>query len=254
MIWRDKGIMQRFKTCVSYDGAKYSGWQVQPRDVSVQGTIEAALKELSGEIVKVHGSGRTDQGVHARHQFAHFDLEKKFSGKALRRALNALLPDDIRILNAVKVPDSFHARYSAVSKEYRYFIFNAEVMPPMVRAYRTHVRSALDIGAMQLVAKQLVGEHDFSAFSASGNKSIDNYVRNLFELKVSKRGSEIVITAKSNGFLYKMVRSIAGCLIKAGKGQITPKQVAEVLKSRKRTQHVETAKPQGLFLWNVSYK
>ncbi len=245
--------MQRFKITISYDGTEYFGWQVQPEDVSVQGTIEKALHELSGESIKVHGSGRTDQGVHARGQVAHFDIEKKFTERGMMRALNALLPEDIRILSSKKVCDSFHARKTVKTKEYRYFIWNDEVLPPFQRSYRTHVRTPLDVDKMAKAAKYLVGRHSFKSFSANRRKEEGSYVRDLYRLDVKKKGSEIVIIAQGSGFLYKMVRSIAGYLIRVGKGKAKPAETKKILKAEKRTQHVETAPPQGLFLWKVRY-
>lgn len=245
--------MQRYKVTIAYDGTDYFGWQIQPNNVSVQGTIENALFKLSGERIKVHGSGRTDQGVHARAQAAHFDIDKSFTEKALTRAMNAVLPEDIRILNSQKVSRTFHARKDAKNKEYRYFIWNNEVMPPCLRKYRTHIRTALDIDAMQEAAASLVGLHDFSSFCSKRYAEEEDFVRNLLTLNVKKKGNEIVVTARSEGFLYKMVRSITGYLLNVGKGKVRPAQTSKVLAGRKRTQHVQTARPEGLFLWKVTY-
>jgi tRNA pseudouridine38-40 synthase len=245
--------MQRFKISVSYDGTAYYGWQVQPKDVSIQSSLEGVLRQLSGETVKVHGSGRTDQGVHARRQVAHFDLEKSFTAKKLRTAMNALLPVDIRVHLAEKVDSEFHARWHTTSKQYRYLIWNSSDVPPFLRLYRSHVRTSLDVDAMSEAAAHLLGEHDFTAFTANSNDVVDNPVRKLTRLDVTKKGSEIVIIAEGNGFLYKMVRSLAGFLIKVGKGVAPPAEAAEVLASGKRTEHVQTAPPEGLFLWKVNY-
>lgn len=245
--------MQRYKIVLSYDGTNYYGWQSQPKNISVQSTIEYVLHKLSGETIRVHGSGRTDKGVHARRQVAHFDMKKAFEGKALARAFNALLPDDIRVLSARKVPDAFHARHDVKGKEYRYFIWNSEVLPPFRRCYRTHVRSPLDVPAMRKAALLLAGRHNFRSFCAARYKGEENFVRDLRKLSVSKKGAEIIITAESAGFLYKMVRSITGHLVRVGKGRIEPADTVKILKAANRTQHVETALPTGLFLWNVRY-
>ncbi|MFC1497921.1 tRNA pseudouridine(38-40) synthase TruA [Verrucomicrobiota bacterium] len=246
--------MQRYKLTIAYDGTDYAGWQVQPNGMTVQERLENSIHKLTGgEKVKVHGSGRTDQGVHARQQVAHFDLNKTISCKTLRRGLNALLPADVRILKAQRANPTFHARRSAVSKEYRYFIWNGDIIPPFLRHYRTHIRTPLDIVGMRKACSLLMGRHDFTAFSANSKKEIESAVRNLSELRILKRGSEIVIIAKSEGFLYKMVRSLAGFLIKVGEGAKPPTDAKIILSSRKRTARVPTAPPQGLFLWNVIY-
>lgn len=245
--------MARFRIDITYDGTGYVGWQVQPNGVTVQEKIEEALKQITGEAVKIHGSGRTDQGVHALKQVAHFDLGKEFPPEHLPKALNSLLPPDIRVLAAGHVPADFHARRQARSKEYRYFIWNAETMPPFYRNYRMHVRNRLDVTAMRKAAAHLVGKHDFAAFTANPNRVVESTVRNLFELKIMKHGPELVIVARGEGFLYRMVRSLAGFLIRVGEGALGPGEAAEILRSKVRTARVPTAQPQGLFLWNVTY-
>ena len=243
----------RYKITVAYDGSAFFGWQVQPSKRTVQEDIEKAIHRLTGETVKVHGSGRTDQGVHARAQMAHLDLEQPLSGPALRKALNALLPPDIRIAAAAKAAPNFHARRSAREKEDRYFIWNAEIVPPFLRLYRTHVRGKLDAAAMAEAAKLLVGNHDFAAFTANPNRVVESTVRHLSELRVARRGPEIVISARSNGFLYKMVRSLCGFLIRVGEGAVPPSEARHILTSQVRTARVPTAPPEGLFLWRVTY-
>ncbi len=245
--------MNRYKLTISYDGTCYSGWQVQPKHVTVQQLLQDALKTITGERVVVHGSGRTDQGVHARGQVAHLDLHKPLPCEKLQKSLNGVLPQDIRILKAQRATASFDARRGAVSKEYRYFIWNADVVPPFLRLYRTHIRTPLDVDAMARAAKHLVGRHDFAAFTANSRRVMESTTRNLTELKVKRQGKEIVIVTRSNGFLYKMVRSFAGFLIKVGKGDVKPAEAGNVLASRQRTTRVPTAKPEGLFLWSVRY-
>jgi tRNA pseudouridine38-40 synthase len=227
---------------------------VQPKDVTVQAVIQDAIAQVCGEKVVLHGSGRTDQGVHARRQVAHFDLTKKSLPPArILNALNAVLPNDIRIPFATQVPASFHARYSAIGKEYRYFIWNGYVVPPFKRAYVTQVRRTLDVDTMQRAAGYLTGKHDFAAFTANAKRVVDSTVRTVSELSVTRKGNEIVIVAKAEGFLYKMVRSLAGFLIKAGQGAVPPSHAKAVLASRQRTTAVPTAPPEGLFLWQVKY-
>lgn len=246
--------MKRFKITVSYDGTNYVGWQVQPNGVSVQGQIETALLRLSNETVKVHGSGRTDQGVHAQGQVAHFDLEKEFTTKGIMRALNAVLPTDIRIMRCATCPADFHSRKHAVHKTYCYFIWNAPTMPPTKRFYQLHVKQKLDVEAMRKAASMLVGLHDFASFTANPKTVVYSTIRRVFDLKVRKRGSEIVIIARGEGFLYKMVRALAGWLLRVGKGEVPAEDTASILERKLRTSQVPTAPARGLFLWRVCYK
>jgi tRNA pseudouridine38-40 synthase len=245
--------MSRYKLTIAYDGSEYAGWQAQPVDRTIQRVIEEALCRLTGERAGCYGSGRTDSGVHARGQVAHVDLARPAAPDKLVRGLNALLPADIRILNARKVPPTFHARRSVRRKEYRYFIWNAPVLPPFYRRYRTHVRTPLNVGAMREAAKHLEGEHDFAAFTANPNRPVKSTTRRLEQLRVTEKGNEIIIVARSDGFLYKMVRSLCGFLIRVGEGAVAPQETAAVLASRTRTARVPTAPPQGLFLWHIRY-
>lgn len=238
---------------MAYDGSAYAGWQVQPHHPTVQQKIEESLKRLTGVVVKVHGSGRTDQGVHAEGQVAHFDLPKKWVCRHLLKGLNAILPQDIRILRVARAKPDFHARRSAVKKEYRYFIWNSDVMNPCRRAYALHVRKPLDVKAMQAAAHLLVGRHDFAAFTANPNREVESTVREVYDLSVRRAGSLIVIRASSEGFLYKMVRSLTGLLLRVGEGVVSLEEVKEILASKIRTARVPTAPPEGLFLWKVWY-
>jgi tRNA pseudouridine38-40 synthase len=238
---------------LQYDGFAYHGWQIQPGDLTVQEVIEKVLSRICDQPVKINGSGRTDQGVHGHGQVAHFTLSHPIQVVAILRALNALLPADIRILSLRKARPDFHARRSAVCKEYRYFIWNGHCLPPFLARYRAHVRKPLDLAAMQDAARRLVGEHDFAAFAANPSRVVESTVRNLSLLTVTRRGKDIIIRARSNGFLYRMVRSLAGFLIRVGEGEVPPEQADEILSSRIRTARVPTAHPQGLFLWKVWY-
>lgn len=245
--------MTRYKLTISYDGAAYAGWQIQPDHLTVQEVLQNAVRQIAGEDVVVHGSGRTDQGVHARQQVAHLDLRERAMPAKLCGGLNAVLPADIRILKVAKAADSFDARRGAISKEYRYFIWNGQTVPPFLRLYRTHIHNPLDTEAMAKAASYLAGRHDFAAFTANPNRAVESTVRHLTELSVKRRGHEIVIIAKSDGFLYKMVRSLAGFLIRVGEGAVPPSEARGILSSRVRTNRVPTAPPHGLFLWNVEY-
>ena len=243
----------RYRMTVAYDGTPYAGWQVQPVHLTVQQRLEETLKQLTGETVKVHGSGRTDQGVHARGQVAHFDLSRRWVCGQVLKGLNALLPPDIRVLRVNRAKPDFHARRSAVKKEYRYFIWNSPVMDPCHRFYALHIRKPLDVKAMQAAAHLLVGRHDFAAFTANPNREVESTVRQVFYLAVCKSGPRIMIRAASEGFLYKMVRSLTGLLLRVGEGAVSLDEVREILASRVRTARVPTAPPAGLFLWQVWY-
>ncbi len=245
--------MPRYKLTIAYDGTDYAGWQVQPGQKTIQGELEKAFFTFVGEHVVVHGSGRTDQGVHAAGQVAHVDLASGMPCRMLQKTLNALLAEDIRVLRAANARSGFHARRSAVSKEYRYFIWNGDVLPPIIRLYRHHVRNELDVKAMQLAAASLEGRRDFASFTANPNRKVESTVRHLISLKVIRRGDEVVVIAKGEGFLYKMVRSLAGCLLRVGEGGLLPTEAEIILKSGTRTARVPTAPPQGLFLWRVTY-
>jgi len=246
--------VNRFKTVVAYDGTRYAGWQVQPAHPTVQAELEKALASLTGEIIKVHGSGRTDQGVHAVGQVAHFDLQPGWTSAVLMKGLNALLPEDIRVLRLVRAKPNFHARRSATKKEYRYFIWNHNIMDPCRRLYATHVRRPLDVKAMRAAAAAIEGRHDFAAFTANPNREIESTVRELKYLRVTKSGRLITIRAASEGFLYKMVRNLCGLLIRVGERDESPPAARHILASKVRTARVPTAPPQGLFLWRVWYK
>jgi tRNA pseudouridine38-40 synthase len=243
----------RYRMTVAYDGSQYAGWQVQPAHVTVQQRLEERLLALTGDTVKVHGSGRTDQGVHAQGQVAHFDLSKAWDPGVLHKGLNALLPDDIRVIRMARTAPDFHARRSATKKEYRYFIWNAAVMDPCRRLYATHVRRPLDVKAMQAAAHELVGCHDFAAFTANPNRVVESTVRTIEYIRIRKAGHVITVAAASEGFLYKMVRSICGLLIRAGEGAVAVPDVRAILASRVRTARVPTAPAEGLFLWRVWY-
>lgn len=245
---------QRYAMTVAYDGSDFAGWQVQPEHRTIQGELERVLQEIAGMPVRVEASGRTDSGVHARGQVAHFD----WPGAPLRtwrlmRGVNALLPSAIRVRALIDTPDDFHARFSAVRKEYRYFIHNEPVMMPFHRHYRTLIRDALDVSAMRQAAGWLEGEHDFRAFTANPNREVDGTVRIVHELSVQRDGPELQIKAQGNGFLYKMVRSLAGFLIRVGRGEVDPDMARTILMSKERTARVPTAPPEGLVLWKVHY-
>ena len=246
-------MTMRYRIDIAYDGTAYAGWQIQPNGLAIQEVIEKAITRMTSEQTKVHGSGRTDRGVHARQQVAHFDLAASFAPESFLKGLNANLPADVRVLKVRLAAPSFHARRSARAKQYRYFIWNGAILPPVRRRYAAHIRKTLNVGSMNDAAALLVGRHDFAAFSANPDRIVESTVRTLKELRVRKASHEVVIVASADGFLYKMVRSLAGFLIRVGEGAVPPSAAREILASKTRTATVPTAPPQGLFLWNVSY-
>ncbi len=245
--------MRHFKLTIAYDGTDYGGWQLQPNSVTIQGLIEAALKKIAGRRVVVHGSGRTDAGVHARAQVANCTLTTNHRPPVLRRALNANLPEDVRVLRVQEMDAKFHARFSAKGKEYRYQIDCGAVADPFLRAYAWHHPRPLNVAAMRKAAALLKGRHDFGALSANPLRPIESSVRTISRLAVTKRGDLLTISVQADGFLYKMVRSIVGGLVKVGVGKMTVEELRKLLRGRKRTALVETAPAKGLFLWKVDY-
>ena len=247
-------MTQRYKMTIAYDGTDYAGWQVQPRKNTVQAEIERVLETLSGKKVRIHHSGRTDAGVHAKGQVAHVDLDKAVDLRRFQSSLNALLKPDVRIMKLQNVKDDFHARFGAVSKEYRYFIWNGPAVPPELRLYRLHERRPLAIDAMKKAAQHLVGKHDFAAFTANPNREIGGTVKTVTKITVTRsREEEVKLCVVGKGFLYKMVRSIAGFLLRVGLGELQPQDARRLLKAAERTNEIPTAKPHGLFLWKVDY-
>lgn len=239
---------------VSYDGTRYCGWQVQPDQLTVQAVMEKAFARLTQhDTVKIHGSGRTDSGVHALGQVAHFDLLREKDSGQLLKACNSYLPRDIRVLDVQRTRLEFHARKSAVGKEYRYFITNASTQSPFDRLYKLHVPKPLNIEAMQESANQLIGEHDFASFCANPKREVEGTVRTIYRFDLERAGEHVIIKVCGSGFLYKMVRSLTGHLLRVGLGYEAPSATREILDSKFRTARVESARAEGLFLWKVYY-
>jgi len=244
--------VRRVRLTLQYDGTAYAGWQVQPRAATVQGTLEAALARMAGGPVRVTGSGRTDAGVHALGQVAHFDTALDHADAVWVRALNAQLPKDIVVRAAREVDEAFHARHTAVAKRYRYRVLNRPERCPFRRAYTWFVPVALDPEAMQRAAGALVGTHDFSAFRAAGCGA-RSPVRHLERVAVRRDGDEVVFDLVGSGFLKQMARTVVGTLLEVGRGRRRPEWVAEVLAGRDRGAAGETAAAWGLALVEVTY-
>ena len=263
--------MRTLKLTLAYDGTEYVGWQRQAAGSSIQGLVEAALAAVEGAPVAVTGAGRTDAGVHALGQVASFALAHPLALPALLRALNARLPGDVRALGIEEVAPGFHARFSAVSKTYRYRIRTGPLDDPFDRRFCWHVPHALDLGAMRTALEAVTGRHDFAAFQATGS-DVKTTVRSVTraELRVVEPGTGraavagptapgvvegpiVEIELDADGFLRQMVRAIVGTLVEVGQGRRAASQVAAAMASRDRSQAGPTAPAHGLFLVRVEY-
>ena len=247
--------MPHFKLTLAYDGTAYHGWQVQPQQRTIQGTIEQAILKLTGQAVRVTASGRTDAGVHALGQVASFSAECRLTLGELQTALSALLPDDIAVLGVEEVPAGFHPIRDARWKCYRYVIHNGPIRDVFARRYAWHIVQALDASAMQRAATALVGTHDFSSFETAGAPR-ETSVRTVTRLEVrgeDAKPGQIIIEIVADGFLYNMVRAIVGTLVEVGRGAEAESWPAEVLAACDRSAGGPTAPPQGLYLVYVVY-
>jgi tRNA pseudouridine38-40 synthase len=243
----------RYRLTLEYDGSPFVGWQRQDNGPSVQGALETAIEKLCGVQVTVTGAGRTDAGVHALGQVAHFDLQKTFEASKLRDALNHYLrPCPICVLEAMVVDDQFHARFSAVARHYLFRILNRRSPPALETGKVWHVSCELDEEIMHAAAQMLVGRHDFTTFRAAECQA-QSPVKSLDRLDVSRRGEEIHIEASARSFLHHQIRSIAGTLKLVGEGKWTPEQVNSALKACDRRACGPVAPPQGLYLLRVDY-
>ena len=246
--------MPRFRISLAYEGTDFVGWQRQPAGTSVQGLLEDALRELDARDVTVIGAGRTDAGVHALEQVAAFTLEREIAPDTLVRALNVRLPGTVRVVTAAVPRADFHPQFDAVSKTYRYRLWNDAVLPPFERRYAWHVIGPLDVNAMRQAAAVLLGSHDFAAFQAADSdaKTTEREIVQSDIRRLQPALLEYEITG--NGFLRHMVRTIVGSLVDIGRGRCSPEWLHEVLRSRDRRQAGRTAPPHGLFLVRVNYK
>jgi tRNA pseudouridine38-40 synthase len=242
----------RIAAILEYDGAAFSGWQRQPHAPSVQAAVEEALSKVADEPVTVTVAGRTDAGVHATAQVIHFDTNATRSPHGWLRGANSNLPRGVAVLWAREVADGFHARFSAIEREYRYVILNRPVRPTYLAGRVTHEYRALDIERMNAGARLLVGTHDFNAYRAAECQA-KSPVRELRRLAVERSGEMVVVTATANAFLHHMVRNLAGVLMDIGAGEREPAWTRVVLESRDRTQAGITAAPDGLYLTRVAY-
>ena len=245
----------KYLITISYDGTEFSGYQKQPRERTVQGELEKALKEINGgKKVDVHASGRTDAGVHALAQKAHFVLETKITCEKLCKGLNSLLPKDIFVKRVEEVPDDFHARFSAIGKEYIYKL-NMGEYNPLERNYVYQHNQKLDVVEMERAMKYLEGTHNFKSFTKTDDEKED-YVRTISQtnlIRDSKDVNKITFVFVGTGFLRYMVRNMVGTLIMVGEGKIKSEEIITILKQENRVSAGKTAKPEGLYLKNVFY-
>jgi tRNA pseudouridine38-40 synthase len=241
--------MTRLLAILEYDGTDFVGFQVQERGRTVQGELEHAIQKITGEKVRVTGGGRTDSGVHALAQGAHFDTGWERPVATLQRALNAVLPSDLAVRSLAVVDQNFSARYSAKSRAYRYTILNQAIRSPLTEHYSLQVPAELDVEAMNAAAQLLVGSHDFGGFGTPPHG--ENTVRVVYESRVWRDGKMIYVDLEANAFLYRMVRRIVGTLLLVGQGRITVGEFREVLAQHKRAG--QSVPPQGLCLVAVKY-
>lgn len=237
---------------VAFEGTSYHGWQIQPVLPTIQGVLSEAVGRVTGEQVTLHGSGRTDAGTHARGLVASFTTHSRIAPAQLVRALNSMLPRDVRILAARRMPPGFHARRNAFSKVYRYQIFLGPIMLPHLAREYFHFPYRIDLEKMEQAARQVIGEHDFASFAKTGSP-VASTVRRIFRCELRKRGRRLLLTVEGNGFLHHMVRNIAGTLLEVGKGSISLSEFEQLFLTRDRTLAGFTAPAHGLVLLKVQY-
>ncbi len=244
--------MRNIKLIIEYDGKKFGGWQKQPNKLNIQGEIEKAIEEITGEAVELNASGRTDAGVHSLGQTANFKTNSEIDISKMAIAINSKLKQSIRIIKAEEVDEKFHARYSCKGKKYKYVINNSKYGSAIYRDLEYHMPIKLNVEAMQKGIKYFEGEHDFKGFKASGTSSKSS-VRTIYSAKVIENGERIIIELEGNGFLYNMVRIISGTIVDVGLGKIKPEEIPEIIESKDRTRAGKTLPPQGLYLVEVYY-
>ena len=241
-----------YRLTISYDGTRYHGWESKKEVDTIEGKLEAVFARMTEQDVKIHGAGRTDAGVHALGNVAVFDTSARMPADKISYALNTRLPEDIRIQDSCEVPSDFHPRFQKTTKTYEYRILNRRFPDPTRRLNSFFYYYPLDVVKMQEASLYLVGEHDFKSFCTE-KPEVTNTVRTIYSLNVIKEGDMIIIRVTGNGFLYNMVRIIAGTLIRVGGGFIEPQQIKKILEAKDRTLAGETARPEGLTLIGIRY-
>lgn len=244
--------MRNIKLTIEYDGTKFGGWQKQPNKLNIQGEIEQAIYEITGEEVELNASGRTDSGVHSLGQVANFKTNSKIEIEIIPLAINSKLKKSIVIKAAEEVPENFHARYNCKGKKYRYIINNSYSGTAIYRNLEYHIPQKLDIEKMKDAIKYFEGEHDFKGFRASGTSSKSS-VRIIYKAEVKQEGEKVIIELTGNGFMYNMVRIISGTIVDVGLGKINPKEISNIIASKDRNRAGKTLPAHGLYLVEVYY-
>lgn len=244
--------MRNIKLTIEYDGSDFNGWQKQPTKLNIQGEIEQAIKEITGENVDLIASGRTDAGVHSLGQVANFRTNSKIEIEKFAIAINSKLKKSIVIKSAEEVEEDFHARYKCKGKKYRYVINNSYQGTAIYRDLEYHIPQKLDIIKMKQAIKYFEGKHDFKGFRASGTSSKDS-IREIYKAEIKIDNERILIELTGNGFMYNMVRIIAGTIVDVGFGKISPNEIAEIIESKDRTRAGKTLPAHGLYLVEVYY-
>jgi len=244
--------MKRIKLVIQFLGQNYSGWQIQPNTTTVQGELNRAIAQITGEDVEIFGCSRTDAGVSAMGLVAHFDTNSRIEPRSFFKAINTKLPNDIRVLDSSEVASDFHARFDVKSKTYEYNFYVSPIRLPYIDSTSTRINPPFDFELAKQGVSTFLGRHDFSAFCSAGNSS-STTIRTIFDVKLVRTefGYRLIITG--DGFLYNMVRIIAGTLIEVGRGKILPTTLPQILASRDRTLAGATAEPRGLVLKSVEY-
>lgn len=243
----------RYKLIIAYDGTDYAGWQVQSNAIAIQPLIQKALSTVLRHPVDLTGSGRTDAGVHAHGQTAHFDTPVEINAPLLRTSLNALLPPDIRILEVESAAATFHARYSAKSKIYHYYLHLDPVLDPFSRKYSHQVFGQFDLNKLKLGTEQLIGTYDFTSFANLKPQPLADAIRTIYRIDLVPQKGGVRLEFEGNGFLYKMVRNITGTLIDVALNKIDPSEISAILSARSRKAAGTAAPAKGLFLFSVKY-
>lgn len=247
----------RLKVTLAYDGAPFAGWQSQTHTNTVQDVLEKTVADIAGRRIVIHGAGRTDAGVHALAQCAHFDLgkvsEKMKSPQKWLAALNGLLPPTIRVLKIEPVSADFHARFTPHQKTYRYHLWHDEILPPLLHNRAWHIYGPLDLTILETLASAITGQHDFRGFTARSGSCKENTIRQLDSANVSRCGKEIYLTFQGSGFLYHMVRMLVGSMVHVARGKSSSQEFLDRLQSAAHSKTPRTAPAAGLYLVDISY-
>lgn len=244
--------MRNIKLLIQYEGTAYAGWQRQDNALGIQEVIEEAIKKVTGEEVRLIGSGRTDRKVHALGQVANFHTSSQIPGHKFKYALNIKLPEDIQIIKSKEVDKNFHSRYDAKGKRYKYIIYNSPLANPIYRNFSYHIDKELDIYSMEKTARHFIGSHDFKSFMGPRTGTV-NTIRTISKIDMRKENELIYITIEGNSFLRHMIRIIVGTLVYVGIGKFEEQDIPKIIEARDRTKAGPTAPPQGLFLEKVYY-